>query len=116
MKLLSKLGALGSCWQSPPPATVSEFEQENAAAPPPKRRRPAAGSSAHWRPALTAISEDSCAASCGEDERKTKLLEKGIRRPKAISVRVKPSNSDNSPWRFQAQIAIPAFSPTPFLF
>uniref|UniRef100_A0A7N0RIX7 Uncharacterized protein n=1 Tax=Kalanchoe fedtschenkoi TaxID=63787 RepID=A0A7N0RIX7_KALFE len=115
MKLLSKLGA---CWQSPPPPTVPVFEQESATAsldPRPKRRRPAAGSSGHWQPALTAISEDSCAAACGGDERKTKLLEKE-RRSKAIRVRVKPSNSDDSSWKVQAQIAIPAFSAAPFMF
>ncbi|KAL9690113.1 hypothetical protein QQ045_010507 [Rhodiola kirilowii] len=102
MKLLSKLGVLGSCWQSPSP-TVSSFEQENAATslnPQPKRRRPE-GSSTHWRPALTAISEDNSVVVCSGDERKTKTKTKLVekeRRAKAIRVRVKPRYSDDSSW------------------
>ncbi|PSR95304.1 Protein lsd90 like [Actinidia chinensis var. chinensis] len=77
------------------------------------RRSTKANSSTHWKPALSALSEDRVVSDLvyGKIERSVRHLKKA----KSTAVARSPGHSDkyrkDSMW-----VALPSFAPTPFLF
>ncbi|KAL4573023.1 hypothetical protein LXL04_019816 [Taraxacum kok-saghyz] len=105
---------IGSCFGGTPAV-------ETIAADVPSHRRPMrqGNSKKHWRPALTAIAEDgaarelrsqSCQSTAGFRSEKKPLIKS------KLAGKTRSDSYDSDYRKLDHPLAIPAFSPTPFLF
>ncbi|XAR68072.1 hypothetical protein NMG60_11003073 [Bertholletia excelsa] len=78
------------------------------------RRLRKAGSSSQWRPALSAISEDGGASDVGA--RKVETAARSPKKAKSTAVARSPRRSEEYNRIDSVLMALPAFSPTPFMF
>ncbi|XP_057472438.1 uncharacterized protein LOC130761013 isoform X2 [Actinidia eriantha] len=78
------------------------------------RRSTKANSSTHWKPALSALSENCVVSDLvdGKIERSVRHLKKA----KSTAVARSPGHSDNKYRKDSMWVALPSFAPTPFLF
>ncbi|KAD1118215.1 hypothetical protein R6Q59_004738 [Mikania micrantha] len=105
---------IGSCFYG---TVIIAPETETIAAAVSTNRRPNSGK--HWTPELSAIAEDGGALNvCQQSNHSVSVVrseKKPLTKPKSTP-KPRSHSYGGSHWNFSQAMAIPAFSPTPFMF
>ncbi|KAK1437904.1 hypothetical protein QVD17_03704 [Tagetes erecta] len=81
-----------------------------------RRRVKRTNSVKHWRPELSVIAEDDSHVSHHQNQTAVTSDKKPLIKPKSSGKTRSHTYGANYSWKFSHTMAIPAFSPTPFVF